>query len=159
MTHELQNRLSAAQGKVAVPQRIQLKRTKGWRLPPHCIVVSWPSPFGNPFTLDDILAEQGGQLDACEARAEAVRRFKVWLGLEPDPAGRFVNLYPERKATVLRRLPDLRGKALACWCPLTYPDGSRCPCHAAVLLELANTPSGCPSKNGGGLDAFSRRHL
>jgi hypothetical protein len=138
MTPELQNRLSAAQGKGAVPQRIQLKRTKGWRLPPHCIVVSRPSPFGNPFTLDDLLQEPGGNLDARAARAEAVRRFKVWLGVEPDPAGRFANLYPDRKATVLRRLPELRGKALACWCPLCYPDGSRCPCHAAVLLELAN---------------------
>lgn len=28
----------------------------------------------------------------------------------------------------------LRGKDLACWCPLDQP------CHADVLLELANTP-------------------
>jgi hypothetical protein len=29
-------------------------------------------------------------------------------------------------------LADLRGKNLACWCPLDQP------CHADVLLELAN---------------------
>jgi hypothetical protein len=29
-------------------------------------------------------------------------------------------------------IPDLRGKNLACWCPLDAP------CHADVLLELAN---------------------
>lgn len=29
---------------------------------------------------------------------------------------------------------DLRGKNLACWCPLDQP------CHADVLLEIANAP-------------------
>ena len=29
---------------------------------------------------------------------------------------------------------ELRGKNLACWCPLDQP------CHADVLLELANAP-------------------
>lgn len=29
-------------------------------------------------------------------------------------------------------LPSIRGKNLACWCPLDQP------CHADVLLELAN---------------------
>ena len=33
---------------------------------------------------------------------------------------------------------DLRGKNLACWCPLVDNDGNRVPCHADVLLELAN---------------------
>jgi hypothetical protein len=123
---------------LTVPQRVQLKRTKGWRLPPNCVVVSRPSPFGNPFTLTDVLLEHGGKLDARAARAEAIRRFKVWLGSEPYPAGRFADLYPERKGAVLRRLPELRGKDLACWCPITLPDGSACPCHADVLLALAN---------------------
>jgi hypothetical protein len=33
-----------------------------------------------------------------------------------------------------KELEELRGKNLACWCPI----GS--PCHADVLLELANLP-------------------
>ena len=32
----------------------------------------------------------------------------------------------------------LRGKDLACWCKTTDRDGNRVPCHADVLLELAN---------------------
>ena len=36
---------------------------------------------------------------------------------------------PERLET---KLAPLRGKNLACWCPLDQP------CHADVLLELAN---------------------
>lgn len=41
------------------------------------------------------------------------------------------NLRNQRRA-VMRALPDLQGKALACWCPLNAP------CHATTLLELAN---------------------
>ena len=32
-----------------MPQRIQLRRAKGWRLPEGAIVVSRPSKFGNPW--------------------------------------------------------------------------------------------------------------
>lgn len=35
-------------------------------------------------------------------------------------------------------LTELRGKDLACWCPLEDDAGNRVPCHADVLLELAN---------------------
>lgn len=35
---------------------------------------------------------------------------------------------------VLRSLGELTGKDLVCWCPLDKP------CHADVLLELANDP-------------------
>jgi hypothetical protein len=41
--------------------------------------------------------------------------------------------YPRRNEMV-RRLPELRGKDLMCWCSLDKP------CHADVLLELANRP-------------------
>lgn len=34
----------------------------------------------------------------------------------------------------LRNIGQLRGHDLACWCPLDQP------CHADVLLELANAP-------------------
>lgn len=39
--------------------------------------------------------------------------------------------YP-RRAKLIAGLPSLRGKNLACWCALDKP------CHADVLLELAN---------------------
>ncbi|MDB5409274.1 MAG: hypothetical protein JWL84_4186, partial [Rhodospirillales bacterium] len=31
-------------------------------------------------------------------------------------------------------------KNLACWCPLVGKDGKPVPCHADVLIELANAP-------------------
>lgn len=33
---------------------------------------------------------------------------------------------------------ELAGKNLACWCPLVDEHDERVPCHADVLLELAN---------------------
>ena len=37
-----------------MPTRIQLRRTKGWRLPPNTVVVSRPSRWGNPFLLRQV---------------------------------------------------------------------------------------------------------
>lgn len=44
------------------------------------------------------------------------------------------------RAKVLARLPELRGKDLACWCRLVSAD-AYVPCHADVLLSLANNVS------------------
>ena len=50
------------------------------------------------------------------SRAEVIRAFRDLVQTQGD---------------LLAALPELRGKDLACWCaPL--------PCHADVLLELAN---------------------
>ncbi len=39
---------------------------------------------------------------------------------------------PFRRSRILHDMCELRGLNLACWCPLDQP------CHADVLLELAN---------------------
>lgn len=39
-------------------------------------------------------------------------------------------------------LTPLRGHDLVCWCPLEDQRGRRVPCHADVLLELANSTEG-----------------
>ncbi len=33
-----------------MPQRIQRKRTKGWKMPPNTVSVTRPGRYGNPFT-------------------------------------------------------------------------------------------------------------
>lgn len=95
--------------------RVQLSRKTGWKMPPNTVTVARPGKFGNPF-----------HLDSYEDRETCVRVFRSWL------AGDMPNLLPEARFRVLRNLESLRGKNLACWCP----PGS--PCHADVLLELAN---------------------
>ena len=68
-------------------------------------------------------------------QAFVVECFRDWLG--PSQSGRdwWQGLQSdERRRAILKDLPTLRGKNLACWCK---PDA---PCHADVLLELANRP-------------------
>ncbi|OON59744.1 hypothetical protein B0920_20905 [Massilia sp. KIM] len=108
------------------PQRVQLSRKKGWRMPPNTISVARPGRWGNPFSVLPELAPGTpvGRYVAMPNVEEAVAAFRRWL--EEDPAGR--RLAEEAKA-------QLAGRNLACWCPL---DG---PCHAQVLLELVNSRS------------------
>ena len=101
------------------PTRIQRKRTKGWRLPEGAIYVGRPSIYGNPFQVTDTFL----------ARV-AVNVFAEWADRETVDS----NLYAAEHVRLMAALErgDLRGKDLACWCPLDQP------CHADVLLELAN---------------------
>lgn len=108
------------------PRRIQLRRTKGWRLPAGAIVVTRSTRWENPFPVT-------------ESRTAAVAAFRSWLlDLEPGQP----DAYEIGRRTLDRRwmrtnLGLLRGHDLACWCPPGQPDI----CHAAVLLELANHES------------------
>ncbi len=115
------------------PHRVQLRRTKGWRLPPNTIVVArGPGRiFGNPFTVETAI--DSGYATAATARAFVVECFGDWLG--PSQSGRDWWQGPgsdQRRAAFLNGLPTLRGKNLACWC------GPGEPCHADVLLKIAN---------------------
>lgn len=100
------------------PRRIQLRRTKGWRMPPGAVKVDRSTQWGNPFRV--------GMLGVPDATT-AVARFRRLLSrpdLEADHQ-RF-HLTPERIRA------DLAGKSLACWCRPGEP------CHADVLLAIAN---------------------
>ena len=106
------------------PHRVQLKRTKGWRMPEDTVKVDRATKWGNPFVVgerypvideDGTLVRPAGQTEPLSPAA-AVELFR-------DQMDRF----PE-----FDDLTELRGKNLACWCPLDQP------CHADVLLELAN---------------------
>lgn len=97
------------------PKRIQRKRTKGWRMPENTIYVGRGTKWGNPFK------EQSRPVNAA--------KFRSWLKGEVYP-----QMNSWQRITILKSLADLRGKNLACWCPLD------CDCHADTLLELANGP-------------------
>lgn len=107
------------------PHRVQLKRTKGWRLPPNTVVVSRPSRWGNPWTLD-IYRDDYPDDDEARLRFMAASDFRGFM------AGKWSSVWPDTAAIQYPDVAELRGKNLACWCPLDQP------CHADVLLELAN---------------------
>ena len=118
------------------PVRIQRKRTRGWRKPEGAVIVTRPSRFGNPFTF--AMAYELGYADHGDtetARRAVLGAFRSWL------AGNRLMWQSEEGDTARQRildgLPELRGKDLACYCPLPA-EGDPDNCHAAVLLDLAN---------------------
>lgn len=113
------------------PQRIQLRRAAGWRLPDNAVSVARPGRWGNPFTIP--VAIESGYADEATAQAFVVECFRNWIG--PTQSGRDWWAGPEsdrRRRVFVEDIDQLRGKHLACWCKLGDP------CHADVLLELAN---------------------
>lgn len=105
-----------------MPKRIKRERSKGWRMPANAVYVGRPSRWGNPFVVGELKFlhndEDGSTLVAnVNTAQEAVAYFR-W--------------YVEASEHRLAAIAKLRGKDLACWCPLDQP------CHADVLLELAN---------------------
>lgn len=96
-----------------MPKRIQLSRKKGYRKPADAVNVARPTKWGNyAYALTP-----ASKLDPY-SRISAVEAYKVYLERNPG--------------LVEAAKKELRGHDLACWCPLDHP------CHAEVLLELAN---------------------
>lgn len=117
---------------VQYPQRIQRRRTKGWRMPDGAVYVGRPSIYGNPFAPTFIPGW------ATMSREHAVEDFTAWLA-NPDmfwrnTSGGFGTVAESVAAArhLLDGLPDLQGHDLACWCPVGQP------CHADLLLARAN---------------------
>lgn len=126
------------------PKRIQRKRTAGWRLPAGAVCVTRPSIYGNPFRIGSPYC--GPTIRQANTPAEAGDAFRDWImrdTLHPLMWDRgLIVAHTALKAALARG--DLKGKDLACWCPLVDEDGRRAPCHADVLLELANDADGAP---------------
>ena len=96
-------------------ERIQLKRSKGWKLPANTVKVDRTTRWGNPFTVQ-----------AFGSVAAAVGRYEAWTKGEAEASDGRAPPDPDE----VRRV--LGGRNLACWCAL---DG---PCHADLLLKIAN---------------------
>ena len=118
---------------MARPVRMQVSRKAGFNLQEasHAInglpakLVTRPGPWGNPFSIDDVAKTYG--LDKPAAQAKAVAMAGDWLRGTLDP--KLSPGAPPTRDTIRR---ELGGHNLACWCrPGT-------PCHADVLIELAN---------------------
>ncbi|MDO9068608.1 MAG: DUF4326 domain-containing protein [Deltaproteobacteria bacterium] len=119
---------------------MQRKRTKGARLPPNTVCVDRSTRWGNPFPAGN----EGVQIeclplgldgdDPRDRATAAVDLFRRWL--TGGKVNELIALFlpnPGRKPPPIRIIQrELAGKNLACWCELDQP------CHADVLLELAN---------------------
>ena len=119
--------------------RIQRKRTKGWKMPKNTVYVGRPSKWGNPIKLEgDCIF-----IDASYRR----RILSPWvyysMGDEEDVIYLFEKLFDGTEfynqdfqywSDHFRKLniSKLSGKDLACWCSLDKP------CHADVLIKYAS---------------------
>lgn len=76
-------------------------------MPPNTVYVGRPTKWGNPFKMKD---------DNLRERGRVLRLYRIWLinELRKDP--KFLAL--------------LKGKDLACWCPLDKL------CHADILIKF-----------------------
>lgn len=113
-----------------MPKRIQLSRKRGWRLPDRTVKVDRTTRWGNPYRVNERVDlkqvkrwgwqfSRPGLNHICGCSQEAVAKFRhalFWDSAIHD----FVR-------------NELGGKDLACWCS---PDQ---PCHADVLIEIANS--------------------
>lgn len=109
---------------MSTPQRIQQRRTKGWRKPEGAVSVTRSTQWGNPFRVGKTLFLTGPKAGQTMNRADAVKAFRNSVTRE-GTRGRLIR-------NLVRT--DLAGKDLMCFCALDQP------CHADVLLEIANTP-------------------
>lgn len=116
-----------------MPERIQRRRKRGWRMPEGAVYVGRPSRYGNPYVprrrsrdgvyfwvsepLTRPLSLVAHHRTEWDAIRECVERFCAEVA----------------RPSWAERIAELRGKDLMCWCP---PGQA---CHADVLLEIANS--------------------
>ena len=128
------------------PVRLQLSRKKGFNLQEHsrsvngleAVNVARPTKHGNIFSVDTV-----GQKKAVTLYRQFLNKGFTHKSLERALGKKYQPIIHDTspidilqmaliRAAILKSLPDLRGKNLACWCRKDKP------CHADVLLELAN---------------------
>lgn len=130
----------------AKPVRLKLSRRPGSNLQDlsratnglPAVVVARPSIYGNPWTIAGA-REAGYRGTDTSLAAWCSGLYREWLEDQPGSLTRMLEGGEAKASSIRARLPILRGRNLACWCALPAP-GEPDPCHAAVLLDLANRP-------------------
>lgn len=151
-----------------MPKRIQMTRQRPWRADnPDAVRVDRTTKWGNPFRRDGLACVPGAmtgsdweyedrisapgqrhdffhaddRVTRCEIREltrdEVVLLFREQLTgngshLRGHSARRAGLRWRGERVTVADVRAELAGRDLACWCPVGMP------CHADVLLEIAN---------------------
>lgn len=135
------------------PIRIQRQRTKGWHMPENTVYVGRGSRFGNPFRIgrpDPLSVVHKTLMDAAtccqyyrqgiEAAAQLGTEHSIyhpnqdalWWAWQMVGDDEGLVIGADLAVMIETEIYTLKGKNLACWCPLDQP------CHADILLEKAN---------------------
>lgn len=122
-----------------MPKRIQRKRSKGWRKPGGAVYVGRGSCWGNPYPVYESLKNGHGDIisgkQLIRSPQEAVRLYskKMMPYIAHDLRYNSMGNFLISVAFIESAQYALHGKDLLCWCPLDQP------CHADVLLKIANS--------------------
>lgn len=106
-----------------MPERIQLSRSKGWRMPENAAKVDRTTKCGNPF-----IPGKPAPVGPLKGQMVADKRHAYVL---------YRSFAPLNMGLIAAARAELAGKNLAYWCGKDDPYEDAC--HAAVLLELANS--------------------
>lgn len=114
------------------PQRIQLRRTPGWRMPPNTRSVARPSRWGNPFQVVKWAGRYGGWQAVGNTESGPVREAKKYAVVDAVELFR-LHAGPMGSVEIDQAdLDALTGLNLACYCPVGTP------CHADTLIAWCN---------------------
>lgn len=122
---------------------VRIQRTEDWKPSKGAAWVGPRSNFYNPF---EAKIRGGASGLATMTRQYLVNDFKEWLTkpllwrrtvegwkwVAPGNWDSMLGVSYEHRHLILGKLETLRGKDLVCRCPISQP------CHADVLLEMAN---------------------
>jgi hypothetical protein len=135
-----------------MPNRIQRRRTAGWRTPldeqgRKPVYVGRGSKWGNPCTqvrmpaLDGSEWEREGRLGKTSGQHHGFRHpdgtttsHLVKNATREQAAAMYEEWLDRCPSLVAAARVELAGRDLMCWCPTGEP------CHADVLLAVANSP-------------------
>jgi hypothetical protein len=104
-----------------MPKRIQRKRSKGWKMSEGAIYVGRPTVWGNPFRVDDPEFNTDGSV----THNTCILLYELYIKETIDS----ITEFDAMQEWIIK---PLRGRDLCCWCDENEP------CHADVLLRLAN---------------------
>lgn len=101
---------------------LRLTRSFGGTLPEGTVFVGPGSGWANPFAMNE------------PAQISEDGRVNTYLPKTPEDSVAVYRRYLAEKGREDVARKHLAGKSLSCWCPQGKP------CHADVLLEVANSP-------------------
>lgn len=110
-------------------------------MPAGAISVTRPGIFGNPYKGPNAVALFRAMMRRRWARLEQLLR-KEYPGANEATVAIAICSAQVHHKRITDSIDKIKGKNLACFCPLDKP------CHADVLIEIANQPTGDTQWNG-----------
>lgn len=127
------------------PVRVKRERKGGWKMPQNTVYVGRGTKWGNPFKVVEVAGNEWHVVakendtwhvllkttNHDEALNFSLKSYQYWLMPYTHKGGDIEKFY-QSTAVYESIVLELKGKNLACWCPLDQK------CHADILLRLAN---------------------